>query len=91
MTDAMAYTIHLERRAEREFRRLPREAIRRIDAMLRQLASNPRPDGVVKLLGRTASGWRVRVGEYRILYQIDDSRNRVDVYRVKHRREAYRQ
>ena len=36
MTDAMAYTIHLERRAEREFRRLPREAIRRIDAMLRQ-------------------------------------------------------
>ena len=90
MTDAMAYTIHLERRAEREFRRLPREAIRRIDAVFRQLASNPRPDGVVKLSGRTASGWRVRVGEYRILYQIDDGRNRVDVYRIKHRREAYR-
>ena len=86
----MAYTIHLERRAEREFRRLPREVIRRIDAMFRQLASNPRPVGVVKLSGRTASGWRVRVGEYRILYQIDDSRNRIDVYRIKHRREAYR-
>ena len=58
----MAYTIHLERRAEREFRRLPREAIRRIDAVFCQLASNPRPDGVVKLSGRTASGWRVGGG-----------------------------
>ena len=84
----MAYTIHLERCAEREFRRLPRETIRRIDAVLLQLASNPRPDGVVKLSGRTASGWRVRVGAYRILY---DDRNRVDGYRIKHRREAYRQ
>lgn len=85
----MTYTIHLERRAERELRRLPPNVIRRIDAMLHQLANNPRPDGVVKLSGRMNSGWRVRVGDYRILYRIEE--HRVDVYRIKHRRDAYRQ
>ena len=47
------------------------------------------PDGVVKLSGRMNSGWRVRVGDYRILYRIEE--HRVDVYRIKHRRDAYRQ
>ncbi len=84
----MVYTIHLERRAERDLRQLPQNDIRRIDAMLRQLAENPRPVGVVKLSGRTDSGWRVRVGDYRILYRIEG--DRVEVYRIKHRRDAYR-
>ena len=85
----MAYTIHLEHRAERDLRRLPQDVIRRIDAMFLQLAENPRPAGVVKLSGRTNSGWRARVGDYRILYRIEGCR--VDVYRIKHRRDAYRQ
>ena len=66
------YTVHLERRAERELQRLPQNVVRRIDVMFRQLANNPRPRGVVKLSGRTGSGWRVGVGEFRILYRIDD-------------------
>ncbi len=84
------YTVHLERRVERELRRLPQAVVRRIDVMLRRLAHDPRPSGVVKLSGRTGSGWRVRVGEYRILYRIDDESRRVEVYRIKPRREAYR-
>ena len=84
------YTVHLERRAERELRRLPQNVVRRIDVMFRQLANNPRPSGVVKLSGRTGSGWRVLVGEYRILYRIDDQSRRVEVYRIKHRGKAYR-
>ena len=84
------YTVHLEHRAERELRRLPQDVVKRIDAMFRRLANNPRPNGVVKLSGRTGSGWRVRVGEYRILYRIDDDSRGVEVYRIKHRREAYR-
>ena len=84
----MAYTIHLEHRAERDLRRLPQDVVRRIDALFQQLAENPRPDGIVKLSGRTSSGWRVRVGDYRILYRIEGSR--IEVYRVKHRRDAYR-
>lgn len=84
----MAYTIHLEHRAERDMRRLPQDVVRRIDALFQQLAENSRPDGIVKLSGRTSSGWRVRVGDYRILYRIEGSR--IEVYRVKHRRDAYR-
>ena len=85
----MAHTIHLERRAERDLRRLPQDVIRRIDTMFGQLAEDPRPDDVVRLSGRTNSGWRVRVGDYRILYRIEGYR--VEVYRIKHRRDAYRQ
>ena len=84
------YAVHLEHHAERELRRLPQNVVRRIDVMFRQLANNPRPRGVVKLSGRTGSGWRVRVGEYQILYRIDDDSRRVEIYRIKHRREAYR-
>ena len=83
------YTVHLERRAERELRRLPRDVLVRIDVVLRRLATDPRPPGTVKLSGRTGAGWRVRVGEHRILYRIDDGKRRVDVYRIKHRREVY--
>ncbi|MYC97198.1 MAG: type II toxin-antitoxin system RelE/ParE family toxin [Caldilineaceae bacterium SB0661_bin_32] len=84
----MAYTIHLEHRAERDLRRLPQDVVRRLDAVFQQLAENPRPDGIVKLSGKTSSGWRVRVGDYRILYRIEGSR--IEVYRITHRRDAYR-
>lgn len=85
----MAYTVHLERRAERELRRLPRDVIKRIDAVFLQLAVDPLPDGVVKLSGRTNAGWRIRVGDYRILYRIEGER--IVIYRIRHRRDAYRQ
>lgn len=84
----MAHTIHLEHRAERDLRRLPQDIVRRLDALFQQLAENPRPDGAVKLSGKTGSGWRVRVGDYRILYRIEGSR--IEVFRIKHRRDAYR-
>ncbi len=84
------YSVYLERRAERQLRRLPQDVVKRIDAVLCQLAKDPRPSGVVKLSGRSGSGWRVRVGEYRILYRIDDQHRRVEVYRIKHRGKAYR-
>lgn len=87
---SVTYTVYVESRAGRELQRLPRSVVRRIDAVLRRLADDPRPHGVVKLAGRTGAGWRVRVGEHRILYRIDDERHRVEVYRIKHRREAYR-
>ena len=84
----MAFTVHLEHRAERDLRRLPQDVVRRIDGVFQQLAEDPRPDGVVKLSTKMSSGWRVRVGDYRILYRIEESR--IEVYRIKHRRDAYR-
>jgi mRNA interferase RelE/StbE len=86
----MAYTVRLESRAEEELRVLPQSVLKRIDAKLRSLADNPRPRGVVKLSGLKGEGWRVRVGDYRILYRIRDDIRVIEVYRIKHRREAYR-
>ncbi len=84
------YTVRLTRRAEQELRRLPNNVIRRIDNTLDQLRQNPRPRGVVQLIGKNESHWRIRVGTYRILYQIDDQLRRVDIYRIKHRKDVYR-
>jgi mRNA interferase RelE/StbE len=53
------------------------------------LAVNPRPPGAVKLAGR--DDFRVRVGDYRVVYAVDDSERLVIVARVAHRREVYRQ
>lgn len=90
LTDSETYTVLLERRAEREFRKLPSDVMARLDVVFRGLADNPRPSGAVKLSGQMGPGWRVRVGEYRVLYRVDDDQHRVEIYRIKHRREAYR-
>ena len=86
----MSYVVRLEGRAERELRRLPRHVLRAVDAKLLALSQNPRPPGVLKLHGREGKGWRVRVGEYRILFTVDDSAGVVSVYRVRPRGAAYR-
>lgn len=86
----MTYRVLVESRAERELKALPPEILKRIDRKLQALADTPRPRGTQKLKGREGEGYRVRVGDYRILYQIDDAQKLVRVYRIKHRREAYR-
>ena len=52
------------------------------------LAENPRPSGVVKLSGR--EGWRIRIGDYRVIFMIDDAKKEVVIYAIGHRREIYR-
>ena len=86
----MSYTIRLEGRAERQLKALPDVVLRRVDAKLRALAVVPRPKGVKKLQGREGEGWRVRVGDYRILYTIDDGERLVSVYRIDLRARVYR-
>jgi mRNA interferase RelE/StbE len=60
----------------------------RIVARLEQLAASPRPPGCKKLKSGD-NQWRVRVGDYRIVYEIDDTAKTVDVTRIAHRREVY--
>ncbi|MEW6360398.1 MAG: type II toxin-antitoxin system RelE/ParE family toxin [Planctomycetota bacterium] len=86
----MSYTVCLESSAERDLKRLPRDVLRRVDMKLLSLAQNPRPHGVRKLAGREGDGWRVRIGDYRILYTIDDEARTVSVYRIRSRPTAYR-
>ena len=90
MNPPVTYAVYLKRRAERELRNLPQNIRARVDVRLSALANNPRPPGVVKLSGEADSHWRIRVGEYRILYEIDDRHHLIEIYRIKHRRDAYR-
>ena len=85
----MTYRVELSRAAARQVKRLPAEVRGRILARLEALAEDPRPPGVRKLSG-TENGYRVRVGVYRILYQVQDDRLVVLVVRVGHRRAVYR-
>ena len=85
----MSYAIKLASRSRRELIKLPKDAIARIDAHILALSENPRPAGCKKLRSTTPEGWRVRVGDYRILYRIDDQQQEVVIYRIAHRRNVY--
>lgn len=82
------YRLQIRRPAERDLRRLPRSAFERLNEQIMALREEPRPPGVRKLKGKL-EGWRVRVGQYRILYQIDDEEKVVTIARVWHRRGMY--
>ncbi|QBI56021.1 type II toxin-antitoxin system RelE family toxin [Streptomonospora litoralis] len=81
------YTIEISVSARKMLRKLDVPVRKRVVAAIADLADNPRPDGCKKLQGR--SEYRVRVGDYRVLYDINDSRIRVEVVAVGHRREIY--
>ena len=75
--------------ADRALRRLPVEVQRRIVRAVAALADEPRPRGSVKLSAQDDL-WRIRVGQYRVVYAIDDDRLTVLVVRVAHRKDIYR-
>jgi mRNA interferase RelE/StbE len=87
------YTVRLARRAERGLRSIragdPR-AYRHIVGALRDLADNPRPVGAFKLTGFDPPAWRIRVGDYRIVYEIGDMDLIVLVVNIAPRGEVYR-
>lgn len=85
----MAYAIELKPSAAKELRRLPKEVQRRIAKAIDRLGGDPRPHGCTKLVGLDEL-YRIRLGDYRVIYQIRDKQLLVLVLSVAHRREAYR-
>ena len=85
----MPYTVRMSNRAAREFRKMDRRDQVRIAARIDQLAKRPRPDDVTKLAG-VEDVYRIRSGDYRILYQIRDEEMLVIVARIAPRGQAYR-
>lgn len=83
------YGILFARSARKELECLEESLGSRILKRIERLAQNPRPDGCRKLQG-ASDLWRIRVGDYRVLYGVDDIRRFVDVIAVRHRSEAYR-
>lgn len=85
----MTYRVSLTATAVKERKRIDSIVRVRIDRALRSLQLEPRPVGVKKLAGKEQD-WRVRVGDYRILYEIDDDRQQITIWRIAHRRDVYR-
>jgi mRNA interferase RelE/StbE len=84
----MPYSVLIPRRPRLEIDRLPlRDAERVLDAIT-ALANNPRPHGCVKLAGANYS--RIRIGDYRVAYEIDDAAHSVTIVPAGHRRDVYR-
>jgi mRNA interferase RelE/StbE len=83
-----SYDVALTSSAEKELKKLSGQLIARIVARLENLASNPRPSGCKKLKGGDFE-WRIRVGDYRVVYTINDENLLVEVTRIRHRSEVY--
>ena len=82
------YSVRILRRAIKDITNLPKGYARLVSRHIDRLEENPRPPGAKNLRGM--ADYSLRVGVYRILYDIDNEARIVTVYRVKHRREAYR-
>ena len=86
------YELQIEQGAERDIKslkKLPDEEFQRIISQILTLRNIPRPVGIRKIVG-SKNDWRLRIGEYRIIYEIDDRCQIVRIFRVKHRKEVYR-
>lgn len=84
----MSYLVEFTTAAARQVRKLPRPARDRVLEAAAGLAETPRPTGAKKLVGE-ATAWRIRVGDYRVIYDIYDSKLTVTIVRAGHRRDVY--
>jgi mRNA interferase RelE/StbE len=84
----VTYRLSVLRRAQKELEQVSLDAYERIVAAIRALAEEPRPPGCRKLSGR--KGWRIRVGDFRVIYVIDERERTITINNVGHRRDVYR-
>ena len=82
------YKITIKKSAAKELEDIPKKDLQKIIKRIQSLAQNPRPQGAQKLSGQ--QHFRVRQGDYRIIYSIDDKDLVVDIVKIGHRREIYR-
>lgn len=83
-----SYKILIKPSAEKDFRPIPKTDRRRLVEKIRQLSLTPRPHGAEKLKGEEY--WRVRQGDYRIIYAINDANQTILIEKIGHRKEIYR-
>lgn len=82
------YRLEIKPSAHKELERLDDSVLNRVVPRIEALRENPRPAGSRKLRG-FKNDWRIRIGDYRVVYTIDDSCGIVDVARIRHRRDVY--
>jgi len=85
----LSYQITIRKKALKELELLPKKTNEKIVLVIDALSENPRPQGCKKLKGEEEYLWRIRVGDYRIIYTIEDSIKIIDIRRIGHRRNIY--
>ena len=85
----MRYRIVIRKQALKEIGRMPAKINEQIVSAIENLKDNPRPSGCKKLKGEREIMWRIRVGDYRVLYTIEDAIKIVEVRKVGHRKNIY--
>ena len=85
----MSYRISIRKQALKEIEDLPRKASKQVSAAIDSLADTPRPVGCKKLKGEHSYIWRIRVGDYRVLYKIDDVIKIIEVGKVGNIKNVY--
>ena len=85
----MKYNIKIRKEALKELSWLPTKIKERISNAIEQLSENPRPVWSIKLKGEKEYLWRIRVGDYRVIYLIDDTIRVIDVRKIGNRRDIY--
>jgi mRNA interferase RelE/StbE len=84
----VTYNVSIRRQAQKALAALSRDAYDRVRDAIWALADDPRPPGHIKLASR--EGYRIRIGDYRVIYEIDDSQSSITVLIIGHRRDVYR-
>lgn len=80
--------IRISEKAAKELDRIPEPIFSKIKEQIEKLGKNPQAIGAKRLA--TWPGFRIKVGDYRLLYEIDQKRNRIIIYRIRHRKDIYR-
>ena len=83
-----SYKLSFKRSAEKELRRISQPDLRRMVQKIQTLTQEPRPSGAQMLKGE-ARYWKIRQGDYRVVYQVDDLSQEVAIIKIGHRREVY--
>ena len=84
------YQITFTRSASKDLEKLSKPLIKKISAAIDSLILDPRPQGSKKLKGSTENIWRIRIGDYRIIYVIEDQIQIIDIRRIRHRKDVYK-
>jgi mRNA interferase RelE/StbE len=83
------FELLIEKRAEKGFKKIPTDTVKRLITKIKRLRNDPRPSGCRKIEG-AENAYRIRLGDYRIVYEIDEDKKQIIVFAVGHRKDIYR-
>jgi len=83
------FVLSVERSAEKELKKLPSIYFPKVIAKIQELSTDPYPKGCKKLINNE-NFWRIRIGNYRVIYEVIQLEKRINVYKIRHRKDVYK-